>query len=488
MGGSRAWVPARPPMRMGEARHWVPAGLAGGGRTSSFAISSPDPNSHVVCLTDWLVNRTLRNFFLSFNDQCWAEVSRSLCLLGVLCLKHLAVNPDFIWGNCELAELVDYIQRENRWPEELIPEARRRGESWVAPWCARKPVARTPSHEPVSVAQPQLHHHNPAPRHGTSRGVRSVSATGSRRRRPSTAGSSGASSRCHMQPSKEPDLDHQISPHFCGSREETRSVFGDVAPITAACHYSQCGDLLTPCPTARGLHSEDVHDATFSSEGPVFAFPNHTMLSAEPRARLDAVYSQRHRPEPEQQSASSSLAAAQQLRRMSRAPSAPLLRAKTRRSARHSDEHGYPSSTTFVQRAAGPDVSGQSRDASSRRPCRTDCHDGARAKPRRGLVLADDALQACSELCEPRLARGGWCASVPFQDADIDSMSDVERPRRESSSALQRNHSCGRSAASTTAPIAASESHSASESPTSTLSSRLSLGPPCAGSRGSSMR
>lgn len=485
MGVSRPMAPAGPPTRMGEPRRWVPAGLAGHGRASNLAISCPDPNSHVVCLTDWLVNRTLRNFLLSFNDKHWAEVSRNLCLLGVLCLKHLAANPDFVWGNYELAELVDYIQREHRWPEELTPETRCKGQKWVAPWRAVDAVdtaARLTSPEREPVAQPRLHHHDLAPRQGD----RSVSATDARRRRPSAGGGCSASRRRQMQTAVEPHRDRQVGSPFHGLSAEAGSRASNTASSTAGCHYSQCGDLLSPRPTSKDLHPDELRDASFFSEAPVSTFSRHAIISAEPQARVRVGSSQRQQPDLEPRRVSSSAVAAPQPSRISRAPSAPAAQSKARR-ARRSETHGCSSKTAFVQQAAGQHGVGQSFCVGSQELCHAEGHDGA-ARPHSRLVLADHALQDCSELCEPRLARGGWCADVPFHDDDTGSVLAAEERRRELSSAHERNYSCGRSAASTTAPIAFSESQSASESPSSTLSSGLSLGSPCAVGRGSSMR
>lgn len=107
-----------------------------------------DPNEQVVCLVDWLGNRALRNFFLRFSEALWVDVARSLCLLGVLCLRHLAASPDAVWcSSSDLADLVDYIQREDKWPEALTPRAPRRGQEWAAPWREARAFFPKPSPE-----------------------------------------------------------------------------------------------------------------------------------------------------------------------------------------------------------------------------------------------------------------------------------------------------------------------------------------------------
>jgi len=477
MGVSRPMAPAGP-MRMGEARRWVPAGLAGSSRSPNLVISCPDPNSHVVCLTDWLVNRTLRNFLLSFNDKHWAEVSRNLCLLGVLCLKHLAANPDFVWGNYELAELIDYIQRENRWPEELMPETRRRGQRWVAPWSAVDTVARPVVREQPPASPPKPLHRQRASKHEAGRCARSVSATDSRRRRPSTAGSCSTTSRRPV-PTQEPHWDPEP-----GSPAGLRA--SEAAPIASPYHYSQCGDLLSPRPSSGEVPPDELPVRSLFAGTPALAFASHAIISAEPRARVHASSSQRQRCDLENRRASSSAAVAPQQRRMSRAPSAPPVQGKGRRAVTHHSEQHVPSQASFVQQVPDQQVGGESGDVDYQQTFQTEDHGATRLHSR--PVLADHALQKCSELCEPRLARGGWCADVPFHDDEEYSRLAVEEQRRELSSAQPRNHSCGRSAASTTAPIAASESHSFCESPSSTVSSGLSLGSPIVGGRGSAMR
>lgn len=90
-------------------------------------LAMSDPNAHLVCLTDWLGNRALRNFLLRFSEPHWVDVARSLCLLGVLCLQHLAPGQ-LAAGLCssgDLAELVEHIQREERWPDDWDAAGRR---------------------------------------------------------------------------------------------------------------------------------------------------------------------------------------------------------------------------------------------------------------------------------------------------------------------------------------------------------------------------
>lgn len=86
--------------------------LGAGGTSSS-------PNDYCVCVSDWLSNRTLRNFLLHFAEPNWGGVVKSTCLLGVLCLRHLSKTPDASWSCDDLAQLVDFIEREQRWPDEL---------------------------------------------------------------------------------------------------------------------------------------------------------------------------------------------------------------------------------------------------------------------------------------------------------------------------------------------------------------------------------
>uniref|UniRef100_A0A7S1A0R0 Uncharacterized protein n=1 Tax=Noctiluca scintillans TaxID=2966 RepID=A0A7S1A0R0_NOCSC len=81
------------------------------------------PNDHLLCLSDWLRDRTLRNFLLRFSESFWTDVVRSACLLGVLCLQHLAESPDVAWGKDELASLVSHIQKEGKWPQEMSPSS-----------------------------------------------------------------------------------------------------------------------------------------------------------------------------------------------------------------------------------------------------------------------------------------------------------------------------------------------------------------------------
>eukprot|EP00403_Amphidinium_massartii_P030466 CAMPEP_0178387300 /NCGR_PEP_ID=MMETSP0689_2-20121128/9003_1 /TAXON_ID=160604 /ORGANISM="Amphidinium massartii, Strain CS-259" /LENGTH=483 /DNA_ID=CAMNT_0020007661 /DNA_START=1 /DNA_END=1449 /DNA_ORIENTATION=- len=84
-------------------------------------FTTAGPNAHMVCLTDWLGNRLLRNFLLHFSEHHWAETTRMLCLLGVLCLHHLAPGTENLWSAEDLAELVETIQREDQWPTDLRP-------------------------------------------------------------------------------------------------------------------------------------------------------------------------------------------------------------------------------------------------------------------------------------------------------------------------------------------------------------------------------
>mmetsp|Transcript_4757 Transcript_4757/g.8148 ORF Transcript_4757/g.8148 Transcript_4757/m.8148 type:complete len:520 (-) Transcript_4757:132-1691(-) len=89
-----------------------------GARKGEFTTSGP--NAHMVCLTDWLGNRNLRNFLLHFSEHLWADATRNLCLLGVLCLQHLAPGTSNLWSTDDLSHLVDFIQREERWPTEML--------------------------------------------------------------------------------------------------------------------------------------------------------------------------------------------------------------------------------------------------------------------------------------------------------------------------------------------------------------------------------
>eukprot|EP00406_Dinophysis_acuminata_P045320 CAMPEP_0179312032 /NCGR_PEP_ID=MMETSP0797-20121207/53021_1 /TAXON_ID=47934 /ORGANISM="Dinophysis acuminata, Strain DAEP01" /LENGTH=95 /DNA_ID=CAMNT_0021021881 /DNA_START=55 /DNA_END=339 /DNA_ORIENTATION=- len=84
-----------------------------------WSCALPAPNAHLVCLTDWLGNRNIRVFLDRLSEGLWPDAARNLALLGVLCLRHLTDNPEFLWAPGDLAELVDYIQREQRWPKDL---------------------------------------------------------------------------------------------------------------------------------------------------------------------------------------------------------------------------------------------------------------------------------------------------------------------------------------------------------------------------------
>ncbi|CAE8595581.1 unnamed protein product [Polarella glacialis] len=106
-----------------------------------------EANEHLVSLAEWVQsNRLLRQFLIRFSDQLWGDVAKDLCLLGVLCLRHLSPSPDTAWSSGDLSDLVEYIQREGRWPEELTPVSGER-EDWLPPWEQKRTVFSKPSPE-----------------------------------------------------------------------------------------------------------------------------------------------------------------------------------------------------------------------------------------------------------------------------------------------------------------------------------------------------
>jgi len=114
---------------------------------SGHARDRADPNANLVCLSDWLSNRTLRNFLLRFSEPLWVDVTRNLCLLAVLGLQHLGPSGDAAWcSNEDLSELVQYIQSEQQWPKELMPNIPRK-EDWQPPWRKQGAIFAKPSPE-----------------------------------------------------------------------------------------------------------------------------------------------------------------------------------------------------------------------------------------------------------------------------------------------------------------------------------------------------
>lgn len=91
----------------------------------------------------WVSNPSLREFFCQFHEHNWLRVAQSICLLGVLCLRHLSVRP-CVWGPDELASLVAAIEREGKWPSILSPSGQLRGkpqDSGITPRKASCPPA-----------------------------------------------------------------------------------------------------------------------------------------------------------------------------------------------------------------------------------------------------------------------------------------------------------------------------------------------------------
>ena len=80
-------------------------------------------DNYNIPISDWLSNRTLRNFLSNHSESTWPEIVKITALLGVFTLNYKSEDGENTrWGHDDLKCLVDYIQKEKQWPEELSPE------------------------------------------------------------------------------------------------------------------------------------------------------------------------------------------------------------------------------------------------------------------------------------------------------------------------------------------------------------------------------
>ena len=76
-------------------------------------------DNYNIPISDWLSNRTLRNFLSNHSESTWPEVVKIIALLGVFTLNYKSEDGENTrWGHDDLRCLVDYIQKEKQWPEE----------------------------------------------------------------------------------------------------------------------------------------------------------------------------------------------------------------------------------------------------------------------------------------------------------------------------------------------------------------------------------
>mmetsp|Transcript_27456 Transcript_27456/g.50042 ORF Transcript_27456/g.50042 Transcript_27456/m.50042 type:complete len:468 (+) Transcript_27456:85-1488(+) len=364
-----------------------------------------DPNAHLVCLADWLGNRTLRNFLLRYSEPLWADVARSLCLLGVLCLRHLAPSLDSAWGSDDLATLVDYIQREERWPEELTPVPSRSGEAWEPPWKQQhwRPQAgafQKPSpewrvagladaggagHRALSAARMR----QPPGPHGR----RSAGNPGGVCKRADTRARSvdAQQPRTSMQRSfpKKPSTDKVSFSEARREQEEFAAFSAGFSPVDFA-------------PPASAASHGPLQYCKEWGEDPV-APPGVARVSrASPNSCDDtsgAVVYARPEDNPVESSANLRRGPAQMAEDFLRSSLGAAFRSTQRANAGTS---------------RAPDTA-EWHDAEERR--RTDADRLFPSPEASSPSLHAVPLDGCSELRDPRLARGGWAAEVPMHSA-----------------------------------------------------------------------
>jgi len=131
-------------------------------------------------------------------------------------LRHLPPSPDTVWSSDDLARLVEYVQQEQRWPEELMPARPSLAQAWEPPWRNGHALFSKPSPE---WRQPSL-------AQAGSSGRRAFSAAHARPIR---------ASHCHVATKIEKRSSLKI--HRDGSKHEHKEVpadrFADAASQTA---------------------------------------------------------------------------------------------------------------------------------------------------------------------------------------------------------------------------------------------------------------
>lgn len=340
--------------------------------------STANPNAHLVCLADWLGNRTLRNFLLRYSEPLWADVTRSLCLLGVLCLRHLAPSLDSVWGSEDLATLVDYIQREERWPEELTPAPLHSNKPWEPPW--RQHHCGQPG-GPFLKPSPEWRMAGAAEA-GRS-GRRAMSAAHARSP-PGPFGVRSAEhhrdSRCTRAASRASSADAKNSRSSAG-RAISKSSNADKARENSDCKIM---------------------------EGRAPAFNVDDLVKEPATPRQVSVGSNSETSQTQACSDSQGRQTAQSSRDRRRAPA--QIADEFLRSSLGAVFCSAQPTTDAVIRA--PDTN-EWRDAEERHCLETDM---LLSKPNIACIRANTSpLGGCSELRDPRLARGGWAAEVPIR-------------------------------------------------------------------------
>ncbi len=125
---------------------------------SGKSTSHQRDNYH-LCIGNWLSNRTFRNFLGQYSEGVWTDVVKTCALLGIYTLQYKSVDGEgTVWSLEDLEHLVEFLQHEKQFPEELSPSFLRPLRNIPAAARYRKPDAAWRKGDNGAVFRPRGTH------------------------------------------------------------------------------------------------------------------------------------------------------------------------------------------------------------------------------------------------------------------------------------------------------------------------------------------